>query len=237
MSLSVRERAQAIALGRARDVRLIVPFAFEVAARISARPLDDFFTDPTHLANGLSELHQATGADGILCADARGMELASAGTAGLDINHIVSNGRVGASLEACRRLRITLENKGILLAAVSGPATLEKQFAVSGDDAVEAFTGLVRHFCEAGADGIITLESELPGDNDDWEDGLITARNIAVFYRVMMYLWDSEGPLPTPVRTRLDAPQKDGEGLVMTCEAVHPDYDIEKLRHWVVGSR
>ena len=237
MSLPVRERAQAIALGRARDVRLIVPFAFEVAARISARPLDDFFTDPTHLANGLSELHQATGADGILCADARGMELASAGTAGLDINHIVSNGRVGASLEACRRLRITLEKEGILLAAVSGPATLEKQFAVSGDDAVEAFAELVRHYCEAGADGIITVESELPGDNECWEDGLMTARNIAAFYRVMMYLWDSEGPLPNPVRTQLDAPQKDGEGLVMTCEAVPPNYDIEKLRHWVIGSR
>ena len=237
MSLSVRERAQAIAAGRARDVRLIVPFAFEVAARISARPLDDFFTDPTHLANGLSELHQATGADGILCADARGMEIASAGTAGLDINHIASNGRVGASLEACRRLRITLENEGILLAAVSGPATLEKQFAVSGDDAVEAFTELVRHFCEAGADGIIAVESELPGDSECWEDGLITARNIAAFYRVMMYLWDSEGPLPNPVRTRLDSPQKDGEGLVMTYEAVPPDYDIEKLRHWVIASR
>lgn len=237
MGLSVRERAQAIALGRARDVRLVVPFAFEVAARISARPLDDFFTDPTHLANGLSELHQAIGADGIVCADARGMEFASAGTAGLDIDYIASNGRVGASLEACRRLRITLENEGILLAAVSGPATLEKQFATSGDDAVEAFTELVRHFCEAGADGIIAVESESPGDNECWEDGLITARNIAVFYRVMMYLWDSEGPLPNPVRTRLDAPQKDGEGLVMTCEAVHPDYDIEKLRHWVIESR
>ena len=237
MSLPVRARAQAIATGRARDARLVVPFAFEVAARISARPLDDFFTDPTHLANGLSELRQATGADGMLCADARGMELASAGGAGLDIDHITGNGRVGASLEACRRLRITLENSGILLAAVSGPATLEKQFAVSGDAAVEAFAELVRHFCEAGADGIITVESESPGDNECWEDGLMTARNIAAFYRVMMYLWDGEGPLPNPVRTRLDAPQNDGAGLVMTYEAVPPDYDIEKLRHWVAGSR
>lgn len=237
MNPTVRARAQAIACGRGRDFRLVVPYAFEVAARISARPLDDFFTDPTHLANGLSELHQAIEADGILCADARGMELASAGTAGLDINHITGNGRVGASLEACRRLRITLENRGILLAAVSGPATLEKQFAVSGEDAVEAFGELVRHFCEAGADGIITVESELPGDDECWEDGLVTARNIAAFYRVMMYLWDGEGPLPNPVRTQLESPQKGGAGLVMTHEAVHPDYDIEKLRHWVIGSR
>ena len=236
MSLSVRERARAIATGRGRDARLVVPFAFEVAARISARPLDDFFTDPTHLANGLSELHQAIGADGILCADARGMELASAGAAGLDIDHITGNGRVGASLEACRRLRITLGNSGILLAAVSGPATLEKQFAVSGDDAAEAFAELVRRFCEAGADGIIAAESELPGDSECWEDGLLTARNIAVFYKVMMYLWDREGPLPNPVRTQLDAPQTDGGGLVMTYEAVPPDYDIEKLRQWVIGS-
>ena len=237
MSLSVREYAQAIAMGRARDIRLVVPFAFEVAARISARPLNEFFTDPTHLANGLSELHQAIGADGLLCADARGMELASAATAGLDIEYIINNGRVGASLEACRRLRITLDNEGILLAAVSGPATLEKQFAVSGSTAVEAFVEIVRYFCEAGADGIMVVDAAAPTDNECWEDGLMTARNIAVFYRAMMHLWDAGGPLPNPVRTQLAMPKNDGTGLIMTQEVVPADYNIEALRHWVTESR
>ena len=235
--MNVRARAHAIAGGRGGNIRLVVPFAFEVAARISARPLDEFFTNPTQLANGLSELHQAIAADGILCADARGMELASAGTTGLDIEHIINNGRVGASLEACCRLRITLDNEGILLAAVTGPATLEKQFAVSGDTAVEAFVEIVRHFCEAGADGIITVEQETPADNECWEDGLITARNIAVFYRAMIYLWDTEGPLPVPVRTQLALPKNSGTGLIMTQEMVPADYDIEALRQWVVESR
>ena len=235
--MNVRARAHAIAGGRGGNIRLVVPFAFEVAARISARPLDEFFTDPTHLANGLSELHQAIGADGILCSDARGMELDSAGTAGLDIDHIINNGRVGASLEACRRLRITLDNKGIVLAAVSGPATLEKQFSVSGETAVEAFVEIVRYFCDAGADGIIVMESEMPDDNECWEDGLLTARNIAVFYRSMMYLWDMEGPLPNPVCTNLAIPKNEGAGLIMTREAVPADYDIEALRYWVTESR
>ena len=235
--MNVRARAHAIAGGRGGSSRLVVPFAFEVAARISARPPDEFVTDPTQLTNGLSELHQAIAADGILCADARSMELDSAGTTGLDVGHIINNGRVGASLEACRRLRITLGEEGILLAAVTGPATLEKQFAVSGATAVEAFVDIIRHFCEAGADGIITAEQETPADNECWEDGLITARNVAVFYRAMMYLWDTEGPLPNPVRTNLAMPKNNGTGLIMTREIVPPDYDIEALRQWVVASR
>ena len=235
--MNVRERARAIAGGRGGNIRLVVPFAFEVAARISARPLDEFFTDPTHLANGLSELHQAIGADGVLCADARGMELDSAGTAGLDIDHIIGNGRVGASLEACRRLRITLDNEGIVLAAVSGPATLQKQFSVSGVTAAEAFVEIVRHYCDAGTDGIIVMESAMPDDGECWEDGLSTARNIAVFYRAMMYLWDMEGPLPNPERTNLAMPKNDRSGLIMTRETVPADYDIEALRNWVTQSR
>ena len=165
------------------------------------------------------------------------MELDSAGTAGLDVDHIIGNGRVGASLEACRRLRITLDNEGIVLAAVSGPATLQKQFSVSGVTAAEAFVEIVRHYCDAGTDGIIVMESAMPDDGECWEDGLSTARNIAVFYRAMMYLWDMEGPLPNPERTNLAMPTNDRSGLIMTRETVPADYDIEALRNWVTQSR
>ena len=65
---------QAIAKGRGRDARVIVPLAFEVAARISARPLDAFRNDPTQLTNALTELHGAIRADGIVVALAAGME-------------------------------------------------------------------------------------------------------------------------------------------------------------------
>ncbi len=237
MSRPARKRAQAIARGRGRDARLVIPFAFEVAARISARSVDEFLTDPTQLANSLAELHRAIDADGVLCADARGMELESAESAGLDVDRIVTNGRVGASLEACRRLRVTMGDNAALLAALSGPATLENQFGVSLTEASDAFTAIVRSFCDAGADGIIVMETVRPADGEGWEEGLITAKNIASFYNAMMYLWEVDGPAANPVRTPLNAPQKDGVGLIMTQELVAADYDIEALRQWVAGSK
>ena len=60
-----RKRAQAIAQGRGRNERVVSPLAFAVAARISARPLAEFRSDATQLANGLGELQQALAADGL----------------------------------------------------------------------------------------------------------------------------------------------------------------------------
>jgi len=64
---AARKRVEAIAKGRGRNHRVVVPLAFEVAARISARPADQFRNDATQLANGLGELQRAIDADGIAC--------------------------------------------------------------------------------------------------------------------------------------------------------------------------
>jgi hypothetical protein len=63
-----RKRVQAMAQGRGAGERLVVPLALATAAQISARPLDEFFTDPTQLANGLLELQRAIASEGVVVA-------------------------------------------------------------------------------------------------------------------------------------------------------------------------
>ncbi|HJP35824.1 MAG TPA: hypothetical protein QF901_07515 [Gammaproteobacteria bacterium] len=227
-----RKRAKAIAQGRGRDHRVVIPFAFELAARISARPLDAFRNDPTQLANALSELHQATGADGIVCAAASEMELHSAGGQGLDIEQAFANGPLAASLEACRRIRATVGDDAALLAGVTGPATLARQFSTSLDAGVEAFGAVVKQFCDAGSDVVVVFEDESAALDEAWRAGLKTADNIARFHQVALLLWSGDG-LPSPHKVPLDAPAPDGLGIITTDRQVPADADIAALERWV----
>jgi len=219
-----RKRLQAIAKGRGRGERLIVPLAFEVAARISARPPAAFRTDPTQLANGLAELRAAIGADGVFVAGAGGMERDPA--------------QLAASVEACRRLRATLADEAVLCAAVTGPATLAGALALAPAGAAEQLVASVQALCEAGADAIIVVEDvPVPAAEEAWADALTTAGNIARFHQGLAYLWQGEGPLPEPARLPLDEPSTAGLGLVTSDRVVPANYDIEALRQWVAACR
>ena len=138
-----RKRAQAIALGRGRDQRLVVPLAFETAAAISARPLDVFLRDPTQLANGLAELARAIAADGAVVACADGMEREAEA---LDEAAMLTGaGRGGVSKPAgvCVRARALA-----LVAGVTSPATLARQFGATLAQADPVFAA--RLYCAAG---------------------------------------------------------------------------------------
>ena len=232
-----RRRAQAIAQGRGRNDRLVIPLAFEVAARISARPLEEFRNDATQLANGLGELQQALAADGLVCALANRMELASAAGGGLDVERICAQGPVGASLEACRRLRAVQGDEAALLAGLTGPATLATQFGVDVATAALAFGALVKAFCEAGADVLLLWEDEdVDTGTDDWQDGVKTAANIARFHQASLLGWNVAG-LPAPRKMPLAAPTAPAPGIVTTAEVVPATADIEQLRQWVLALR
>lgn len=227
-----RKRVQAMAQGRGRGERVVIPLAFGVAARIAARPLAQFLTDPTQLANGLGELQQAIDADGSVCALAGGMELASAAGAGLDSACIAAQGPVAASLEACRRLRQSHGDELALLAGLTGPATLARQFDADRAAAAEVFAALVKAFCSAGADVILLIEEAAVPDDEIYADGLRTAANIARFHQALL-LGQSPGLLPQPHALELAAPSSGGSGLITTTREVPADADIAALAQWV----
>ena len=229
-----RKRVQAMAQGRGAGERLVVPLALATAAQISARPLDEFFTDPTQLANGLLELQRAIGSEGIVVALGEGFERASGNQ--LDLAALDQPGsRLHTALEATRRLRATLGDSAALLAGLSGPARLSQDFGVDMSSAGSAFGTIVKAFCEAGADLILCLDEAPATDVELWQDALKTFGNIARFHRALPLCWGSGGPFPSPQLVALDAPSPVAAGIVTTAEPVAADASIEALRHWVAS--
>jgi len=227
-----------MAQGRGQGERVVIPLAFDVAAQISARPIEEFHRDPTQLANGLLELHRALGADGLCVALADGIEHASAADGTLDAAAPWAEGtRVAASLEACRRLRATLGDAAALLAGVTGPATLAHQFGVDDGTAGAAFTALVKHYCEAGSDVVLVWEQVAPRDDARWTDALKTAANIARFHRAQALLRGVAGPLPAPVQVGTDEAMPTATGIIVTADVVPAAADLEALRTWVARQR
>lgn len=236
-----RQIAKAMAAGRAVAAPLVIPLAFRLAARIQERPVEEFLTDPTQLANGLRELFEAIGAGGIVCALDDGMECEALGGSGYDLARLVSGERVSTSLEATRRLRATLGDKAALVAGLTGPATLVGECGGSGAEDVtkagQAISGLARQFCEAGADIIIIFEKASPPDEQAWRASLQTLSNIVRFYRGLGFLMGREGPLPQPTAISLGETRPGVTGLVVTPEEVPATTSIEMLRSWVGSLR
>ncbi len=237
-----RKRVQAMTQGRGQGERVVIPLAFDTAASISARPLEEFHHDPTQLANGLLELHRAIGADGACVALADGFELASAAGGALDVDTLCAEGtRVAASLEACRRQRATLGDGAALLAGLTGPATLARQFGIDEAEAGAAFTALLKHYCEAGCDVLLVCETAAAEDAAAWTDTLKTAANIARFHRAHALLLgapaSAAAPLPAPVQVALAAAEPAAAGVIVTAEIVPAEADLEALRGWVAAQR
>jgi len=231
-----RKRAQAIAKGRGRENRVIIPLAFDVAARISARPLAAFRRDPTELANALGELQRAIDADGVVVALADEMELKSSAGQGLDAAAIAAAGPVAASLEACVRLRGTFGDDVALLAGLTGPATLARQFDTDPGTANDCFATLVKAFCGAGADVVLLFEDGDVTEDETWKAGIKTSDNIARFHQACLLGWH-QGSLPAPVKQPLAEPSRDGIGFITTDAIVAADADIAVLRDWVARAR
>ncbi|MGD9528919.1 MAG: hypothetical protein AB7V44_19240, partial [Pseudonocardia sp.] len=123
--LPARARAQAIAQRRGGRNTLAVPLALRLAAKISERPWEAFLAEPTQLANGLGDLLDAVGPDGV--------PVTLPGVQGVEGHH-------DAALEATRRLRVTVGDSAVLVAVLGG---------------VPGLVDTARAFLDAGVDGVV----------------------------------------------------------------------------------
>lgn len=165
--MSARQRFQALAQGRGDGRGIAVPLALAPAARIQERDWEDFTEDPTELANGLRDLHQAVAPDGLVVSLP---EL------------LVEQGLIGphavAAVEATRRLRASLGDQAALVAALPGPE----------DFPPDALLDLGKEFLAAGVDLLLVFGEDPTGR-------LATLANVARFHQaVVVFAADTTRP-------------------------------------------
>jgi hypothetical protein len=207
-----RQRVRALAQGRGDDGAVAVPLALRLAARIQERDWDDFTRDPTQLANGLRDLVDACGPDGVPVTTPE--VLLDGGT------DLLGSEQGVAALEATRRLRASMGDRVALVACLPGPAALP-----GGSDALLAAG---KEFLAAGADVLVVLADHGPP--------LGTLANVARFHQALaLGCCDAHG-LPVVARVPLHAPLPT-PGVVLTTEDLPRDTDVSVLEDWVDAVR
>lgn len=229
MTVAPRARAQAIASGRGGRHTLAVPLALRLAARIQERPLADFFTDPTQLANGLREFLDAVRPDGLVVTDPEALDEDAVRAAP---DGLAATPRIGTALEATGRLRQTIGDGAVLLAVLPGPATVAERR--DKQEAGEVVRTLAKEFVGAGVD--VVLFTEPPGANvADFEAPLRTSANLARFHRAATYLRGASVPfLAAPTVLPLSEPRP-CTGLVITETDLPSDTDVTAVQDWVTA--
>jgi hypothetical protein len=214
MSTSTPWRRRLSELGRNTGkphAPLFAPLLYGVAAQIEALPPAEVTADPTRLGKCLVELRRALGTASFVVAAPSAMEAEALG-AGVDrqtwpprVDAPASMGVIGsadvddawarsealaASLETCKRLSSTQQDEPVLLAALTGPATLLSELLAEGatpaayEFAGRALSALSRQFAQCGASAILLCERVVPGDAEAWTAALNTISNIARFHRI-----------------------------------------------------
>jgi hypothetical protein len=212
-----RTKVQDLAQGR-ESGGIAVPLALATAARIQERDWADFLEDPTQLANGLRDLHQAVSPDGLAVTQVD--VLVEQSSVGLGAGpHAV------AAVEAVRRLRTSLGDLAALVAPVPGPARLASS-GVGEAEAAEQVQAFGRELLGAGADVILIIDDVLHGS-------LSTLGNIARFHRgVVAFVGEGTGQIVSAQVQSLGSPEA-ATGLVVTDGDVPRDTDITIIEDWV----
>jgi acetophenone carboxylase len=160
---------------------LFAPLVLAQAAEIEALPLEAFLADPTKLAKGLTALHQALGTDAVTvygCTDAAGDEA------------------LNAAVEAAARLATTAPGDPVLVAALTGPATLAERRAPGGlaeaaeagpllEDVGAALLADLKRFLEAGVNLVVVVEDAVPpaAAVDAWRSAVTPLVNVTRFHQ------------------------------------------------------
>lgn len=191
---------------------LFAPLLYSVAAQIEALPPAEVTADPTRLGKCLVELRRVTGTVPFVVAAPSAMEAEALG-ARVDrdtwpprVTLPASEGVIeftdfdvmwsqsealSASLETCKRLSTTQQNEPVLLAALTGPASLLVELlgkapadAAAYEFAGRALSALARQFAQSGISALLFCERQLPADVAAWSAALSTISNVARFHRI-----------------------------------------------------
>lgn len=210
--LAPRQRMRALAQRRGDGRGIAVPLAHRLAARIQERDWADFTCDPTQLANGLRDLADAVGPDGL--AVTLPDVLLEGGA------DVLASEQGTAAVEATRRLRTSLGDRVALLACLPGPGAV-----AGGADGVLA---AAKEFLAAGADGVVVLGTA--------GGSLSTLANVARFHHAVALGDDAGHGLPVVQRRPLLDPSP-AVGVVLTSEQLARETDVSDLEDWVAGVR
>lgn len=220
---------------------LFAPLLFSVAAQIEAITPLQMASDGTRLRKNIGELRRMLGLDAVMCAIPAGMEIEALGiemdagvwppkpagklpssfTQDIDIELLLSSQRIKASLEAVKQWQVDA-SEPVIVAALTGPATLLVQLREAGLDADEGaayecvgriLAALARAYAEAGIHVLQLHESVQVNEPsiEAWKGALGTAGNVARFHRIPPILimeevappsWPAQAvPCPTPTQS------------------------------------
>lgn len=218
---------------------LFAPLLFGVAAQIEAVSPQAMATDGTRIRKNVAELRRALGTDTVVCTVPSGIEAEALGvphaldvwpprpsgplTAALpaepDAARLASAARVVATLEAVKQWQADT-SQPVVLAALTGPATLLAQLRAAGaaldDEAGYLLVGgtlaaLGRLYAEAGVHVLQLCETAAPAAAavDAWKGALGTIGNVARFHRVPPLLTvAADGAISWPMQV-VAAPRAD----------------------------
>jgi acetophenone carboxylase len=234
---------------------LFAPVLYGVAAQIEALPPAEVTADPTRLGKCLGELRRVLGTESLVVAAPTAMEVEALGAAvdrevwpprvtGASASSVIETTEfdelwsgseaLAASLECCKRLSVMQLGESVLLAALTGPATLLAQLLGEGAMSAEAWefagralSALSRQFAQRGVSGILFCERLLPADADAeaWGAALTTIANIARFHRIPALLaFDGAEPAEWPAAT-IACPSRANEGLIVKPHGLTAQHD------------
>lgn len=192
---------------------LFAPVLFGVAARIEAITPEAMAHDATRLRKNVGELRRMLKTDALFCCVPSKADVAALGAVGSDagVDGVMAQPRLAASLEAVRQWQADA-SEPVIVAALSGPASLAAALRAAGSDADDevlfdhvgrGLAILARLFCEAGVHVLQWHETAAPSDVqlDAWKGALGTAGNVARFHRVPPVLvMNLAAPPPWPAQ-------------------------------------